>query len=478
MRNILNAVMVLCLGTYLHAQSKKIAGTWQGPLQAGGKQVTIKFNFTAAGTGYTGTLDVPEQNAKDLALSMVEINGDSLTAQMAIAHITFRGAFTNDTTLKGLWLQSGAQLPLTLTLSSQPPVAEAIKPQTPVPPYSYNSEDVEYDNAGKTVHFGATLTYPKGRGPFATALLITGSGQQDRDETIFGHKPFAVLADYLTKKGYAVLRIDDRGIGKTTGTLDNVTSADFAADVEAGIAWLKTRPEVDKNKIGLIGHSEGGAIAPMVAAKHPELNFIVLWAGPIEGGLQTNVEQNGYSLLKAGIDTVAVNAFKQLHTSELTQFKNAADITTLNDLVKKVYDGWRQQQTSTILTHLYATDTAIVGQSIYKIYDGLYNNAWMRFFIMHNFAADLAKVKCSVLAINGDRDMQVDAAINLAMVDSIMKKNGNLHFKTVALKGLNHLLQPAVTGDVAEYATIQTTIAPIALQTIGSWLDDNVMGKK
>lgn len=479
MRSIITAWIAFCFCTQLYAQTKNIAGTWQGPLQAGTKQVTIKFNFTPNGAGYTGTLDVPEQNAKGLALSEVSVNGDSVTAAMAAAHITFKGAVINDTAINGVWLQNGARLPLTLTHTAlQPQAATEAKPQTPVPPYSYNSDDVEYDNVDKTVHFGATLTYPKGGGSFPTALLITGSGQQDRDETIFGHKPFAVLADYLTKKGYAVLRIDDRGIGKTTGTLNNVTSADFAADVEAGIAYLKTRPEVDKTKIGLIGHSEGGVIAPIVAARHPELNFIVMWAGPITGGLQTNAEQNAYSLEKAGINAAAVTAFKDLHTRELILFAKAPNVTVLNVEVKKVYDAWKKQQPADVLSPLLATDTTIVQQSIYSIYDGLYNNNWMRFFITHSFAADLAKVHCKVLAINGDMDKQVDAVTNLHTVDSILSHNGNQHYKIVTLKGLNHLLQPAVTGAVEEYATIPATIAPEALQTIGTWLDGNVMGKK
>ena len=478
MKNTVILCALLLYITNVAAQTKNIEGTWQGIMNAG-KELTIIFHFTKAGNNaYTGTFDVPEQNAKGIALSNVTATGDSLDAELAAAHIAYKGAWVNDSVINGLWLQNGASLPLTLKRTTWQQPAETVKPQTPVPPFSYNSDDMEYDNADKTVHFGATLTYPKGGGSFPTALLITGSGQQDRDETIFGHKPFAVLADYLTKKGYAVLRVDDRGIGKTTGSLTNVTSADFAADVEAGIAYLKTRAEVNKNKLGLIGHSEGGAIAPMVAATHPELNFIVLWAGPIAGGLKINVAQNGYSLQQAGIDSTAVLAFMQLHTKELMLFGNAVNVTALNTQVKLVYDEWKKQQPQPVINGLYATDTTVVGQSIYKIYDGLYNLAWMRFFILHSFAADLAKVHCNVLAINGTMDKQVDAVMNLQAVDSIMKKNNNPHYKTVALTGLNHLLQPAVTGNVDEYATIPVTIAPEALKTIGDWLDENVAGKK
>jgi len=476
MYKLISVIITAVFFIKLQAQTANLAGNWQGNLNAG-KELNIIFHFTKAGDSYTGTMDVPAQNAKDLPLSKVIVTADSMVAEMAAANITYKGVLVNNSTLVGKWMQNGASVPLKL---SRFVTAEtnAVKPQTPVPPFSYNSEDVEYGNADKSVHFGATLTYPKTGDNFPVALLITGSGQQDRDETIFGHKPFAVLADYLTKKGYAVLRVDDRGVGKTTGSLAHVTSADFAADVEAGIAYLKTRPEINKNKMGLIGHSEGGVIAPMVAAKHPEMDFIVMWAGPVIGGLATNTSQNVFSLAKAGINAEAVNAFESLHTAELELFGHAENTAVLNKRAKQVYDDWKKKQSPGILTALYAGDSTIVGKTIYDIYDGLYNNYWMRYFITHNFEEDLAKVHCKVLAINGDKDTQVDAVENLHAVDSILAKNKNPHYKTVKLPGLNHLLQPAVTGDISEYATIPTTIEPFALKTIGDWLDENVAGKK
>ncbi|HVX50081.1 MAG TPA: alpha/beta fold hydrolase [Chitinophagaceae bacterium] len=473
MRKITGCLAALLCAAQASAQTADFTGTWQGDINAG-HTITIIFHLNKKTDGaYTGLMDVPAQNAKNLPLQ-VTVTGDSVIVAMQAAGIEYKGVLHAGAALRGTWHQNGALLPLTFTRSTQPTVTEKPKPQTPVPPFNYNSEDVEYDNTAKSVHFGATLTYPKNGGPFATVLLITGSGQQDRDETIFGHKPFAVLADFLTKHGYAVLRVDDRGIGKTTGTLKEVTSEDFAHDVEAGLAYLETRPEVDKHKLGLAGHSEGGVIAPMVAAKHPGIDFIIMWAGPIIGGLATNVEQNTHSLRRAGIDSNAVNAFKQLHTIALEQFAKSANIMALHENVKKVYMQWKQQQTPAVLNNLYATDSTIIGKPLFEIYDGLYNIAWMRFFITHNFAADLANVHCKVLAINGDKDRQVDAAQNLHAIDSILTANKNPNYKTVVLKGLNHLLQPAVTGEVAEYGTIETTIAPEALQTIGDWLDENV----
>jgi uncharacterized protein len=350
----------------------------------------------------------------------------------------------------------------------------AAKPQTPIPPFRYNSEDLEYDNAGKTVHFGATFTFPKTGGPFTTLLLITGSGIQDRDETVFGHKPFAVIADYLTKKGYAVLRVDDRGAGKTKGDLSNATSADFAKDVEAGLDYLKTRPEVNRKKLGLLGHSEGGVIAPMVAAERKDVGFIILWGAPMVGGAVTNIEQNRLVLQKAGLGHGAIDAFVDLHTRELASGAKFSDTTGMSANILNVFGDWKKQQPDSILRQLGVSGNNVVGKSCLEIYGLLFGRPWMRYFLTHDFAADLSKVRCRVLAINGEKDTQVEPEANLARIRETLQKSGNRSFTIVELKGLNHLLQTAVTGDYTEYSRIQETISPLALETIGNWLDKTV----
>lgn len=473
MRKIFTAVLIF-ITAQVYAQTKSLSGTWKGTLNAGRELIVLFQLYKANDTTYNGLLVVPVQSNSGIIVSKVSVKGDSVTAYITQPRITFKSVRLNDSTLAGEWQQGGAALPLTIVRSGSDVVKRT---QTPRPPFTYNNQDVEYDNADKTVHFGGTFTWPKTGGRFPTLLLITGSGQQDRDETIFEHKPFAVLADYLTKRGYAVLRVDDRGIGKTTGTVTDATSADFAKDVQAGLAFLQTRSEVDKTKLGLLGHSEGGVIAPMVAAANPAVSFIVLWGAPVAGGVITNTQQNAYNLQKAGLSQAAVNAFSALHTNELLLFAKAADITALHAQIKPVYDAWKQQQPAAILNALHAGDSVIVGQSIYGVYAMLYNNPWMRFFIAHDFMADLANIHCKVLAINGTLDRQVDATTNLATIDSILQSKHVVH-TIVPLKGLNHLLQTAETGDLSEYGIIQQTIAPAALQTIGDWLDENVKGKK
>jgi uncharacterized protein len=352
--------------------------------------------------------------------------------------------------------------------------AAPARPQTPVPPFSYHSEDLEYDNADRSIHFGATLTYPNSGGPFTTILLITGSGIQDRDETVFGHKPFAVLADFLTKNGYAVMRVDDRTAGKTTGSVTNATTADFAKDVEAGLNYLETRPEVNKNKLGLMGHSEGAVIAPMVASQRKDVDFIIMWAGPIVGGAIISAQQNMSALKKSGLDSSAIESFGSLCLAETGSFKNYNDSMGFHENIKKVFVRWKLQQPDSTLQQLGVKGDSVLGLNYYDIYEGLFQLPWMKYFMTHDFAGDLAKVKCKVLAINGSKDTQVPAGENLKLIRSILEKNGNKSFTALELPGLNHLLQTANTGDFSEYNAISETMSPLALQTIVDWLDKTI----
>lgn len=473
MKSFLSIIIacVFCLSSF--GQANRLQGTWNGSITPA---IRLVFHFTADNNGkLSATLDSPDQGAKGIQCSAVIVNGDSVRVEIDVAKAFYKGNLANDTTLNGTWSQGGGNAPLNFKKGEEP--AARKRPQTPKPPFDYMTGEVEYDNADKTVHLGGTLTWPKGGGKYPVAILITGSGQQDRDETVFDHKPFAVIADYLTKKGIAVLRVDDRGVGKSTGELLTATSADFAKDVQAGIDYLKTRSEVDPKKIGLIGHSEGGVIAPLVAANNKDVAYIVLWGAPVIGGLEINTKQNAYVLKNAGLSSSSVDAFKQLHRKALSLFKTASDTAMLRTAINKVFTQWRSNQPDSILKSLYVNDNSIIGRNAFQMYYGLYKIPWMKYFIAHDFEADLAKVKCKVLAINGELDTQVDAATNLEAIDSILIKNNNRNYKIVSLKGLNHLLQTATTGDVKEYEATEETIAPQALDLIANWINENVNNK-
>ena len=262
----------------------------------------------------------------------------------------FDGAFVNDTTVTGTLSQGPAEMPLTLVKTKADIGLK--RPQTPKAPFGYKSDDVEYDNANKSVHFGATLTYPTNGGKFPAAILITGSGQQDRDETIMEHKPFAVLADYLTKQGFAVLRVDDRGRGKTKGEVATATSADFANDVEASITFLKKQTNVDTTRLGLIGHSEGGLIAALVGSRRKDIVFMVLLASPGESGASLLAAQNEALLKTQGINKEAATSYSKFYldiANETTASKNT-DTALANSM--KIFERWKSNMSQTNLEAL------------------------------------------------------------------------------------------------------------------------------
>jgi dienelactone hydrolase len=463
MKKLLISVITLCITSQLRAQD--LTGGWQGTIPAGSKNLYLVFNINKTGTNtYSSTFDSPDQKAFGIPCSKIIIKKDSLFVEIANAGITYKGLWNGKTDITGTFRQSGRDLPLNLKLM--------LRPQTPKPPFDYVSEDVEYDNADKSVHYGATFTRPKGSGKYPAVIIITGSGTQDRDGTLFGHKLYAVLADFLTKNGIAVLRVDDRGAGKSTLGSDfkNITSKDFSYDVETSLNYLETRPDVNKKQLGLIGHSEGGIIAPMVAARRKDVSFIVMWGGPETGGAKLNTEQNAYVLKKLGIDSVAVNAFSNLHNQVLALFASSANQEALDAQITPVFDAWKKTQDQKTLDALYVKGNSIVGQDVFSMYNGLYKIPWMRFFISYKPEDDLIKVKCQVLAINGGKDTQVDATSNLGLIKEILAKNGNTDVEIKALPGLNHLLQTAQTGDLSEYEKIEETMSPAAMKIISDWI--------
>lgn len=346
------------------------------------------------------------------------------------------------------------------------------KSQTPKPPFTYKSDSVEYDNATKTVHLGATFSYPATKGPFTTVLLITGSGQQDRDETILGHKPFAVIADYLVKKGYAVLRVDDRAVGKSKGDLRKATSEDFADDVITSINYLLTRKEVDKNKIGLMGHSEGGLIAPIVYSKYPGIAFIVSLAGTGVSGAEILLRQQT-DPVKGLVSDEAYNAFYTLTQRTLTAIHDyhLKPDSVILDSARNIYINWKKGKPDSILSQLRA-DKASPEQYAMSIKPELI--PWLRYFIATEPSFYWSQVKCPVLALNGEKDIQVYPDQNLSAIKASLEKAGNSKLKTVKLPGLNHLFQHCTKCTFKEYGELEETFSTDVLKIISRWLKKTI----
>jgi pimeloyl-ACP methyl ester carboxylesterase len=328
---------------------------------------------------------------------------------------------------------------------------ERKRPQNPERPYPYKELEATYKNSKADIDLAATLTIPEGKGPFPAVLLMAGSGPHDRDETLMGHKPFLVLADYLTRKGIVVLRADKRGCGRSGGNYSQAVMSDFASDADAGVAFLKTRPEVDPKHIGLIGHSEGGLEAPMVAVHNRDVAFVVLMAGPgVSGDLILTAQQK---LIEASIGKTSAEIEKDAVTQR--------EIFAI--LGKEEDDAAREKELRAALSG--TVPDAQIGMQIKVL-----NSPWFRDFVKYDPAPTLSKLVCPVLAINGEKDLQVPPEQNLPAIRKALEAAGNKNFEVVELPGLNHLFQNAKTGAIGEYAEIEETMSPAVMEKISSWI--------
>ncbi len=434
------------------AKPSDIDGAWMGSLDLGAVRLRVVFHLVNTEDGLIATLDSPDQGQKGLPTTSVTRDGANLKIEAKAIGGVFEGKIAADLqSIDGTFTQLGAAHPLILKRVKDQADLEPKRPQNPVKPYPYREEEVSYDNKQQSVTLAATLTIPQGKGPFPAVVLITGSGPQDRDETLLGHKPFLILADYLTRRGIVVLRADDRGTAKSTGDFKTATTADFATDTEAGIAYLKTRAEVNPRKIGLIGHSEGGVIAPMIAARNKDVAFIVMMAGTGVPGDQVIVAQGEAIEVASGksSEEAAKNATKEKEI--LTLVETEKDKAVLEKELKEKLAGQIPE--------------AQIGLQIEQV-----TSPWFRYFLTYDPATALRKVTCPVLAINGSLDKQVLPAQNLPAIRKALEEGGNKHFEVDELPGLNHLFQTAKTGAPSEYAEIEETMSPVALEKMSTWI--------
>ena len=356
--------------------------------------------------------------------------------------------------ITGTWTQGGITRNLKFQRSDQ--LFELVRPQNPSKPYPYREEEVTFTNPKAQVSLAGTLTLPSGSGPFPTAILIAGSGRQDRDENIAGHRPFLVLADHLTGKGIAVLRYDKRGIGKSTGNFDQATTEDFASDAAAALGYLKSRKEIDAHKIGLIGHSEGGVIAPMLASRSSDVAWVVLLAAPGLKGEEVMLLQSELILKAAGFDEDRIAKAREFNQQSYALARKENDPEVLQAKLTDLVDS--------------AGMSTTLPPTTLKPQARMMTSPWFRFFLDYDPVPALKKTQCPVLALNGDRDLQMASKENLAQIQKALQEGGNKDFQTKELPGLNHLFQHAPTGSPAEYGGIEETIALEALNSISDWI--------
>lgn len=445
---------------------------WAGTLDAVIQKLPLRFRI---GKGADGQADVRMdslgQKAGGFRAESV-VAGEAWTIKVPAVKGEFAGKLGPDGKLTGFWKQGGANLPLVLekvaagAAAALPP--EQRRPQTPEPPFPYDIREAAFRNTNDGVDLAGTLTLPQGAGPWPAVVLVSGSGQQDRDETLFYHKPFLVLADALSRAGIAVLRYDDRGVGGSGGDPTNATSVDFARDAEAAIDWLKQRPDIDPARIGVVGHSEGGLIAALLAARRTDLAGIVMLAGPGVDGGRILVSQGEFVFKLVFGDADQIRRSRITQEAMIDAVRGSDESTDPATLAAQASARIRAD----LADEMEKLDDAAKAQLDAAVADGLrrFMVPWYRFFIGHDPATALAKITCPVLAIIGEKDVQVDPALNLPAIRQALAAGGNTDATVEELPGLNHLFQTCTTGAVSEYDQIEETLAPVAIATVRDWL--------
>lgn len=404
-------------------------GTWNGELNVMGNKVPLVFNFSTNGC----TIDSPSQGVNGIQAEKTVKDDGTISVKVGMIGATFEGKMT-DGEIKGTYVQNGFPLPLTL----KPGKLVVKRPQTPVPPFPYKEEGVSFTNAQYT--FNGTLTLPENYSKNTpVVLMVTGSGQQNRDEELFSHKPFAVIADALARQGIASLRYDDRGWGDKSVNFADFTTDDFRQDAAAAIPLLRKR----FNKVGILGHSEGGTIAMMLAAEG-KADFIVSLAGMAISGKETLIMQNRQAMSAIGLPKEMVDSYCNSISKALDEIASGKKASEIN------IDDVPQALKPITTKALQQADTP-----------------YIRHFLTVDVGKLLPKIKCPVLALNGTKDTQVDCDANTTRIE---KGLANCKHSIKKIDGVNHMFQHCNTGIVTEYQQIEETIAPEVLQVVAKWI--------
>lgn len=444
-------VLLAALLSGLMSVAQSLSGSWSGSIDVGAANLPLVFHISDAPAGLTATMDSPAQGAKGIPVDSVSCEG--MTVRMAIVKlgVTIEGMWRGDT-MTTVFRQSGLELPLVLTRGAE---AEVRRPQEPEPPYPYVCEEVSFPSAAAGLEMHGTLTIPEGEGPFAAVVLVTGSGTQNRDEELMGHKPFKVIADFLTRRGIAVLRYDDREWGRGYA---GATTADYASDALNAAAFLRRDPRIDPARVGIVGHSEGGTIAFMCASRCDSIAFVVSMAGMTIPGRECIVWQNGESLRRAGIPQQTVERYCDVIDAVFKRTAEAGRELSADEAAQAVEEA------------VAAAGAADMPQAMRAelVKSATGATAWLRFFVGYDPSADISRVKCDVLAMNGTRDCQVDAEANLGVLERCKELEGHLTVRRY--DGLNHLFQHCRTGLPDEYYNIEETFSAEALADMVDWI--------
>lgn len=469
-RRHLSTTLTLALGVLslspaaAQEPAEALVGSWEGSLDTGAGQLPVVFNIARGPDGaLTATMDSPSQGAFGIPVTSVSLEGSAVALEVAQVAGGFTGTLSEDgTAMEGTWSQGPASLPLNVTKSEGGAAAAAPdRPQEPELPLPYPSEEVSVSTPDADVVLAGTLTLPEGPGPFPGVVLVSGSGPQNRDEALMGHRPFYVLSDHLTRQGIAVLRYDDRGVGASTGAFGTATSEDFTADALAAVSFLRDHPRVAADAVGIVGHSEGGMIAPMASTRSSDVAFIVMMAGPGITGAQILVLQGQLIARAMGTpeDMIALNTSTQTRMIETVTAEPDPEMAAPK--LRAILDE--------AIATLPAEAREAAGQNI-ETEIAQINSPWFRYFLTYDPVPTLEQVTVPVLALNGDKDLQVPWRENLEAIQAALERGGNPDATVRRLEGLNHLFQTAELGTPGEYAQISETMSPRALEAVSGWI--------
>lgn len=451
--------MVLMQSSFVNAQDSNdsVLGYWEASLTV--PTGSLRIWMTCSQDENTGQLkvklDSPDQGAFDLPVGSASLEGNHLVVQCPKMLANFDGHLTDSMNIQGTWTQNFKEFPLNFTRKFEP--LTFVRPQMPQEPFPYQIDTVEFTSGPKKIKLAGTLTRPNSSELVPVVILISGSGPQDRDCSLMGHKPFWVIADFLTRNGVAVLRFDDRGTGKSGGKFNSATSFDFAEDVSAAVDFLKSYPGITPTMIGLAGHSEGGLIAPIVASKRDDLAFVILLAGPASTGRDILIQQSEAIMKLAGSTKKEINHALEIndlvYSVALTDMSYQDAEKKIDNLLKRKY--WYRSSSFKRNNRLNESGRKMIAAQVL--------DDWFRTFLSTDPAPYLSKLQIPVLAVFGSKDCQVLPDPNAARMEKYLTVNGNKHVTVKTMDGLNHLMQHSTTGAISEYAMIEETFSPEVL---------------
>lgn len=450
-------LLFTALGFSVFAQENLI-GDWIGAIQTPQGSLRMVLHITADESGViSATLDSPDQGAYGMETDTAYLAEGIFVFKVAAAQVNYEAGVSGDE-MRGTFKQGPYELPLDFE-KSDAPVGKDKRSQDPQPPFDYEAEEVEFRNKKNKITLAGTLTYPYGAGPFPTVVLISGSGPQDRNSEIFNHRPFWVWSDYLTSRGFAVLRYDDRGVGKSGGKFATATSRNFASDVQAAVEYLKSRSDiVDKDAIGLMGHSEGGLIAPMVAMESKDLSFLVLLAGPAASGRDVLLDQSRKIYEMSGMEAEDIDENSRMMNELYDLLDDGLEETALQEAMKTVIASYAEGESE---EDIESAQSAIFNEL---------KSVWMREFILYDPVPALESLSIPVLAVYGEKDIQVTPDLNKPRMEAALQKAPIKDFQVIEVPGQNHLFQVCETCTVSEYGQLDETVNEETMKMVMKWI--------